>query len=397
MPRPPAVPARRRSSHSGRPALARKPYKTCTGTSRFVLRSRLSTAARNARKSFSFGSLYAANRSDPWLERTPPEAGNAGALKRPDMKAMVVEHRGEAGSLKELPVPRPGSHEILVRIIAAGVNPVDWKSRDRGDRSLPFVLGQDFAGIVSERGDRVTKYRQGERVFGIAREHGAYAEYTLVPEDDREQPIAKLPDGVGDADAAALPTAGLTALGGVEALGVGKDATLLVLGATGGVGGFAVQIARDRGARVIGTGRSSNESFALSLGVDEFIAYDRQNVVAAVKATHADGIEAVLDLVDDGEGIKAMAELLREGGRIVSTIGAVDVEWFAQRKIAAQNLVMFRTPQSSHAGLRTLLELVEQGRLRVMIAGERALTDAISALDESKSGSVDGKLVITVD
>ncbi len=345
---------------------------------------------------FHSEALYAVNRSDPWRTKRLPRRERPTHGKRSRMKAMVVEHRGEAGSLKELPVPHPASHEILVRITAAGVNPVDWKSRDRGDRSLPFVLGQDFAGVVSERGDAVTKYRQGERVFGIAREHGAYAEYTLVPEDDPAQPVAKIPDSVGDADAAALPTAGLTALGSLEALHAAKDATLLVLGATGGVGGFAVQIARARGTRVIGTGRSANESLALSLGIDEFVAYDRQDVVATVKASHGNGIDAVLDLVDDRDGIKAMAELLREGGRIVSTIGAADVEWFAQRKIAAQNLVMFRTPQSSHAGLRTLLELVEQGRVRVMIAGERTLAGALAALDESKSGSVDGKLVITV-
>ncbi len=312
------------------------------------------------------------------------------------MKAIIVEHRGEAGSLKDVPVPRPGTHEILVRVAAAGVNPIDWKSRDRGDRSLPFVLGQDFAGIVSELGDGVTKYREGERVFGIAHEHGAYAEYTLVPEDDRTQPIAKIPDSVGDADAAALPTAGLTALASMEALHVAKDTTLLVLGATGGVGGFAVQMARDRVARVIGTGRSSNEGFALSLGVNEFVPYDRQNVVEAVKAAHPDGIDAALDLVDSAQDIRSMAEVLREGGRIVSTIGAADVEWFARQKITAQNLVTARTPQWSHAGLRALLELVEQGRLRVLIAGERTLADALTTLDESKTGSVDGKLVITV-
>ncbi len=312
------------------------------------------------------------------------------------MKAVVVEHRGETGSLKDVPVPRPGSREILVRVTAAGVNPIDWKSRDRGDRSLPFVLGQDFAGVVSEPGGGVTKYREGERVFGVALEHGSYAEYTLVPEDDRAQPIAKIPDSVGDADAAALPTAGLAALASMEALHVAKDTTLLVLGATGGVGGFAVQMARDRGARVIGTAQSLNEGFALSLGVNEFVPYDRQNVVEAVKAAHPDGIDAVLDLVDDAEGIRSMAEVLREGGRIVSSIGATDVEWFAQRKIAAQNLVTARTPQWSHAGLRALLELVEQGRVRVLIAGERALTDALTTLDESKAGSVDGKFVITV-
>lgn len=212
------------------------------------------------------------------------------------MKAVVVEHRGEKGSLKDVPTPQPASDEILVRVATAGVNPIDWKSRDRGDRPLPLVLGQDFAGVVSATGNRVTKYREGERIFGIAREHGAYAEYTVVPQDDHAQPIAKIPDGVGDADAASLPTAGLTALAAIEWLRVTKGTTLLILGATGGVGSFAVQIARDRGAHIIGTARSRNESFARSLGVDEFIAYDTQDVAAATKVAHPKGVAAVLDL-----------------------------------------------------------------------------------------------------
>ncbi|MGA8575504.1 MAG: NADP-dependent oxidoreductase [Candidatus Cybelea sp.] len=313
------------------------------------------------------------------------------------MKAIVIEHRGELGSLKEIPLPSPASDEILVRVTAAGVNPIDWKRRERDDRPFPFVLGQDFAGVVSATGNRVTKYREGERIFGIARDRGAYAQYTLVPEVGPGQPVAKIPDSVGDADAAALPTAGLTALAGVEALHVANGMTLLVFGATGGVGGFAVQIAHDRGARVIGTAHSSNEEYALSLGVDEFVAYDRGDVVKAVKAAHPGGVDTVLDLVDDADAIKAMAEVLRAGGAIVSTIGAADEEWFAQRKIAAANLYMGDTPQGSHAGLRALLELLEQGRIRVDIAGERPLSDAVTALDESKRGAVNGKLVITVD
>ncbi len=312
------------------------------------------------------------------------------------MKAVVVEHRGEKGALKEIPTPRPGAHEILVRVIAAGVNPIDWKRRDRANEAFPFVLGQDFAGLVSEAGERVTRYHQGERVFGIS-DFGAYAEYTVAPEDDHEQPVAKIPDSVGDADAAALPTAGLTALACIEALQIGRGSTLLVVGATGGVGGFAVQIARDRGGRVIGVARSSNRSLAESIGVDEFVAYDRENVTEAVKAAHPDGVDAVLDLVDDADAIKSMAQLLRPGGKLVSTIHSVDVDWFAERGIAAQNVAVFETLQMSHAGLRTLLELLERGRLRVVIAGERALSDAVVALDESKSGSVDGKLVITVE
>lgn len=313
------------------------------------------------------------------------------------MKAIVVEHRGDPGTMRDVPVPQPAEHEILVRVTAAGVNPVDWKTRDRGDRRMPFVLGQDFAGVVSAPGARVSKYQEGERIFGIARAHGAFADYTVVPEDDPTQPIAKLPDDIGDADAASLPTAGLTALAALEWLRVGKGTTLLVVGATGGVGSFAVQIAHDRGARVIGIARSTSAELARELGADEFVAYDTEDVAAAIKAAHPNGVDAVLDLVSDGDAMKAMAGILGADGRIVSPIGSADVDWFAQRNIAALNLVMAQTPQSSHTGLRTLLELLEQQRIHVVIAGERPLAEAAEALAESKGGSVNGKIVITVD
>jgi NADPH:quinone reductase-like Zn-dependent oxidoreductase len=283
-----------------------------------------------------------------------------------------------------------------VRVTAAGVNPLDWKWRDVYNHPLPFVLGQDFAGVVSATGDRVTKYREGERLFGVASDHGSYAEYTVVPEDDHLQPIAKIPDDVGDADAAALPTAGLTALASIDALQVGSGTTVLILGVTGGVGGFAAQIAHDRAARVIGSGRASSEQLARSLGVDEYVAFDRDDVVRKVGAAHASGVDAILDLVDDADAIKRTAELLRKGGRIVSTIGAADVDWFAKRDATAINLVGKNTPQSSHAGLRELAKMLEQGRIRVILAGERSLAQAADALDESKNGSVNGKLVLTI-
>lgn len=312
------------------------------------------------------------------------------------MKAALIEHRGDRGSLHDMPMPQPGPHDVLVRVTAASVNPIDWKTRERPNRPLPFVLGQDFAGVVSATGKHVAKYSEGERIFGIAREHGAYAEYTLVPEDDRGQPVAKIPDGVGDADAASLPTAGLTALASLEALRVRKDTTVLILGATGGVGGFAVQMARDRGARVIATAHSSNEALARSLGAEDFVAYDRADVVQTVRAHYPDGIDAVLDLVDSADNIQKMADVLGEDGQIVSTIGAADVDWFAKRNLFATNLSMAQTPQSSHAGLRQLLEMLQSGTISVRIAGERPLSEAAEALDESQKGSVEGKLVITV-
>lgn len=116
-----------------------------------------------------------------------------------------------------------------------------------------------------------------------------------------------------------------------------------------------------------------------------------------MKAASPGGTDAVLDLVDGDDAIGAMADVIKNGGRIVSTIGAADIDAFARRGITAQNIVVGQTPSWSHAGLRTLLELVEQGRLRVTIAAERDLSDAVGALEESKRGRVNGKLVITVD
>jgi NADPH:quinone reductase-like Zn-dependent oxidoreductase len=313
------------------------------------------------------------------------------------VKAAVIERAGDTGKLRDVATPVPGRGEILVHISAAGVNPIDWKLRDDPERPLPFVLGQDFSGVVSELGEGVTKYREGERVFGIARAHGAYAEYTLVPEDDAAQPIAKIPDGVGDADAAALPTAGLTALAALDALNVGSGTQLLIVGVAGGVGSFASQLAKERGAHVIGTARSKNYQLARSLGVDDFVAYDHDDPYEAIAEAHPNGVDAVLDLVGDRNAIRKNETVMRKGGAIVSTIGAADEAWFAQHGIAATNLVMQRTPQSSHHSLRLLAELVDRKRLRVVIAAEHSLTEAESALAQSKSGSVDGKIVLTVD
>ncbi len=313
------------------------------------------------------------------------------------MQAIVVEHLGEAGTLREIPAPQPGPDEILVRITAAGVNPVDWKMRDAGRKPMPFVLGQDFAGVVSDVGNNVNEYKQGERIFGIARKHGAYAQFTIVPQNSHAEPIAHIPPDVGDADAAALPTAGLTALAALDMMGLRDGQTLVIVGVTGGVGSFAAQIAKSRGARVIGTGHSGHERDARDIGVDEFIAYDTQSVPDAVKAKVPGGADAVLDVVNDGGGTAAMKPILRPGGWIISTIGGLDVERFEGDGFKARNIVMNETPESSHEGLRQLARMVEEGTLRVIIAGERDLRDATQALDESKSGKVTGKLVLTVE
>ncbi len=313
------------------------------------------------------------------------------------MQAIVVEHLGEEGTLREIPAPQPGLDDILVRITAAGVNPVDWKIRDAGSKPLPFVLGQDFAGVVSATGDRVKEYRQGERIFGIARNYGAYAQFTLVPQNSKTEPIAHIPQDVGDADAAALPTAGLTALAALDMMKLGQGQTLVVNGATGGVGSFAAQIAKSRGVRVVGTAHSGHESEARALGVDEFVAYDKQSVVDAIKRSVPHGADGVLDVVSDGNAIAALERVVKPGGWIISTIGSLDVERTKRNGLQASNIVMNETPESSHEGLRELARMVEDGTLRVLIGAERDFRDAPKALQQSKAGKITGKLVLTVE
>jgi NADPH:quinone reductase-like Zn-dependent oxidoreductase len=313
------------------------------------------------------------------------------------MRAFAIDHPHTTGSVHDLPLPDIAPNEVLIRVTAAGVNPVDWKIRDRDTGGpFPLVLGQDFAGLVVGTGNKVTRYATNDRVFGIARKHGAYAQYTVVPEDSNDEPIAKIPASIGDADAAALPTAGLTALGSLDVLQIKNGSVLLINGAAGGVGGFASQIAHGQGAYVIGTMHSGKENFARSLGVDEPVAYDRDDVVATVSAKHPGGVDALLDLVSDTEGMKHLGSLIRPGGKAVSTIGSADKTWFRQQGVDAENAVMSHTPASSNAGLRELARLVEDGTIHVVITAERELDDAAQALELSKSGTVDGKIVLTV-
>jgi NADPH:quinone reductase-like Zn-dependent oxidoreductase len=276
------------------------------------------------------------------------------------------------------------------------MNPIDWKRRDFYEGPLPFILGQDFAGRVVGLGNDVQRYALDERVLGIARENGAYAEYTVVPEDDHRQPVAKIPDGVSDAHAAALPTAGLTALAGVERLGVRQGQVLLIVGITGAIGQYAAQMARARGARIAGTGKVENEPIAAGLGVEVYAGYDRVDVVAAMRARYPNGVDAVFDLADDADAIKELAAVLRPGGSIASTIHAVDEAYFKSRGITGINVNLFESPQSSHEGLSRLVEMVERGVVRVPPVTERSLADAVSTLELVKSGQINAKVVLLV-
>src|SRR5262245_14017889 len=210
------------------------------------------------------------------------------------MRAIRQETLGgpEGLELVEVPIPSPTPTEVLVRNAAAGVNPVDWKVRARGGflGEPPFTVGWDVAGVVEEVGVGVTRFSVGDRVFGMPRfphEAAAYAQFVTSP----SRQLARIPDSLDDIGAAALPLAGLTAWQAlVETADIRPGKRVLVLGAAGGVGHLAVQVAKARGAVVLGTAREDKHAFLAELGVDEAIDYTSESVADRVR-----DVDVVLD------------------------------------------------------------------------------------------------------
>ncbi len=240
------------------------------------------------------------------------------------MRAFAVRSFGEAPAIHELPAPRvEGAYLIHVRL--AGVNPVDYKRLERltATSSFPLVVGFDVAGVVERTPIGEHDLQIGDRVFGEARTHGAYADYTAVPPGVKTEPLARIPDGVSEEQAAALPIPATTALGSIDLLGVTPSQRLVVMGANGGVGGYAVQMAHSRGAHVTAIVRGGGDE-ARRLGAEE--VYDALEVEAfnAVRASHPEGVDAVLDLVNGAKEIRRNAEILKSRGRLVSTVYAAD-------------------------------------------------------------------------
>jgi NADPH:quinone reductase len=310
------------------------------------------------------------------------------------MRAFAVRSFGEPASVQTLPVPS-ADEAVLVRVRFAGVNPLDNNLLGRldADSSFPFVVGIDFAGVAERVPDGDHGLRVGDRVFGMARTHGSYAEYTAVSPAATMEPLAKIPDGVADDQAAALPTAAVTALRTIDLLEVAAGEHVVVMGATGGVGGYAVQMARSRGAHVIATVRG-DDGEARQLGADE--VYDSQavDVIDALHAAHPDGVDAVLDLVSNADAIKRDAEVIRPGGRLVSTIFAADEGWFAKRQITAHNHASSANPLISPQGLTAVGQMLADGTITARIGSIVDLDAAGQVLEKLRHGGLQGKAVI---
>lgn len=312
------------------------------------------------------------------------------------MRAFAVRTFGEAPAIHDLPVPT-ADNALLIRVTYAGVNPIDYKLVDRltASSTCPFVLGADFAGIVERVPAGEGDFHIGDRIFGMARTHGSYAEYTSVVPGVRTEPLAHIPKGVSDKQAAAIPIPAVTALGSLEMLRVSAGHHLVVMGATGGVGGYAVQMARSRGAHVIATVRGDAEE-ARRLGAEEVYDTNSGDVIDALHKAHPDGVDAVLDLVSGSGPIKRDAEILKSGGGLVSTIQAADENWFAERHITAHNIAGNANPFSTPQGLSNLARMLADGTITARIQSTVALDAAGQILEKLRKGGLRGKAVIRI-
>ena len=298
----------------------------------------------------------------------------------------------------DLPVPEPAEGEVLVRLHAAGMNPFDWKVIDgalRGvvDHPFPIVMGSDGAGVVERVGPGVDGFRPGDRVYGqfmkVALGRGSYAEQAVVPADGK---LALLPETLSFEVAAALPTASVAAYQAVGEARLDEGSTVLVNGASGGVGQSAVQLAAAAGAHVIATGPGDLAGHLRDLGAAEVVDFTQGPTAEQVLAGHPEGIDAVIDLVSTSGQAEPLVALLRPGGVAVSTNGALDVEALAARELRGVNLSSNATPEV----LADLAEAVAEGRLRVTLDATVPLEEAPAAVARARTGQARGKTVIVL-
>ncbi len=311
------------------------------------------------------------------------------------MRAVTYREYGgtEVVRVEEVDDPKLGPDGVLVDVRAASVNPVDWKVASGGMDSMldvffPVVPGWDVAGVVAAVGPAVQHLAPGDEVYGYVRKDavhgGTYAEKVVAP----VRTVAPKPSTLDFGEAAAVPLAGLTAYQAVvHRLSVGEGQTVLIHAASGGVGSFAVQIARAHGARVIGTASEENHDYLRELGAEP-VTYG-EGLEARVRELAPDGVDAVVDLVG-GEALQQSPGLLAPGadGQLVSVIDpAVTFDLGGS--------YLFVSPDAND--LAALARMADAGQLTVEVAARYPLDDVAQAWDESMAGHTRGKIVLTTD
>ena len=297
------------------------------------------------------------------------------------MRAFALDSFDSPPRLRDdMPEPRPADNELLVRVQASSVNPVDAAIaggvlKEMVEHEFPVTLGRDFAGVVEQTGNEVYGFLPASNPTV---HEGSWTELITVPEDDF---AAAKPRNLDMASAGAAPLAGITALAARDALAPTRDETVLVIGATGGVGSFFVQLAAGAGAHVIAPAFPEDEEYLRDLGATEIL--DRNaDLEATLRDRHADGVDAILDLVS----YTPQDSLLKEGGRLASPLGA-----------AGDGPQRFNlTAEPSPSNLQRLSELLDNRTLRVHVQESYELARAAEALQELSGSHTQGKLSLRI-
>lgn len=306
-----------------------------------------------------------------------------------NMKAVVAHEYGGPGVLKieDVPVPQPKENELLIRVIASGVNPADplilgGKYAKEFGTHLPLILGYDAAGVVVNAGANVTSLKIGDRVYAYLLMGGGWAEYAITNEGE----AAIIPKSLSFTEAAAVPLAALTAWQAFEAAKLTAGQTVLVHGGSGGVGSFAVQIAKARGAQVIATASTANQDLVRQLGADVGIDYTK---------TKFEELAHDLDIVIDPVGGDTLARsygVVKKGGIIVTLVSRCDPGELEKHQIRGESLA---SHPNSH-DLTEITKLIDAGKIKPVVTEVLPLSEAAKATEQAETHHTRGKLVLQV-
>jgi len=314
------------------------------------------------------------------------------------MKASIIREFGgvERFELADMPKPSPGPKQVLVRVAAASVNPVDYKIRQNGGWSgipMPGIVGYDAAGVIEAVGSQTTRLKVGDEVFYSARifgRQGTYAEYHV----EDEEIVALKPAALSWEEAAAVPLAGITAYDSVISFFHTKPGdTVLVHAGAGGVGHFAVQLAKAAGARVLATGRAANTELIKSLGADEVIDYQSSDFAdEALRLTDGRGVDAAFDTVG-GTTVSRSIKAVRPYGKLATVVSLEG----SLAGMQAKNLTLyFGFMERTEAKIQAMATLVSRGQVRPVIDSVFPLEQVAAAHAKLEAGGIKGKIVIRI-
>jgi NADPH:quinone reductase-like Zn-dependent oxidoreductase len=313
-----------------------------------------------------------------------------GQSVKPTMKAVVIHEYGGPEALKyeDIPRPEPKDDELLIRVIAAGVNPVDGMVRSGmfgGNREFPIILGGDVAGIVEKVGSKITKFKAGDPVFAYVslNNSGGYAQYALATERE----LAPKPKSLTYVEAAAVPIVAITAWQAlVDKAKLSAGQIVLIHGGSGGVGSFAIQIAKARGAKVIATASTRNQDFLKELGADVAIDYTKQKFEDVSK-----DVDVVLDSIG-GDTLDRSYGVVKKGGIIVSLVARPKEAELEKHGIRGATL----NAEPDSEALAEIGKLIDDKKIKAIVSQTFPLSEARKAQEQVATGHTRGKIVLKI-